>query len=139
MNTSICDACGKECPATQQNDIPDGGWTLPIDTFGGYGLFDDDMDVAFGKKESRVLNMCHDCVVKFLTAFPLIGDVVGRGCHPNNVHLSDFKATNRDDGTLDKSCCKWAWTWKKVDGEYVVYDSTADGGWELAVQPKTSE
>lgn len=131
MNTAFCDTCGAQCPASQQSSIPDGGWTLPIDRFGGYGLFDDNIDVAFGKTDSRWLNMCHDCVVKFLTMFPMVGEVVGMGCHPNNIHLDDWVRTDEKDGTLDKPCCQWAWCWKELgDGNYETYYGTANGEWK---------
>lgn len=133
MNTTTCQTCGAECPATQQETMPNGGWTLPIDLFGGYGLFDDNMEVAFGQKPSRWLTMCHDCVVKFLTMFPLVGEAIGGGNHPNNIHKGDFVQTDPKDGTKDDSCCLWAWCWKELEnGEYETYYGTNDGGWVFA-------
>ena len=126
-----CDTCGLEQRNTQQSVSPDGGWSLPIDHFGYYGGFDDCVDVLIGGEQTRFLSMCHDCVVKLMTTFPLLGNKFQSGCHPNFIH-TDFR-DDGDDGTLHPSCCRWAWTWKKVgNGKPETYLGDGNGGWVLS-------
>lgn len=120
-----CDTCGVEQPNTQQTHFPDGGWGLPIDTLGYYGGFDDNVGVLIGSEETRIVKMCHDCVVKLLTTFPLLAEKLHGGCHPNFIHHADFDGN--DDCTLDPSCCRWAWGWKGDE----TYIGDGNGGWVL--------
>jgi hypothetical protein len=105
------------------------GWFLPFKHFGYYDGFDDDIPVLIGGEEYEHWWLCHDCVVKFLTAFPLLGEKVGRGCHPTD-HEGDI-------GTDSKPCCKWSWTMNTnydADGEVIGHETflaTDDGKWEL--------
>lgn len=126
-----CDTCGLEQRTTQQDKLPDGGWSLPIDHFGYYGGFDDNVDVLLGGEESSFVSMCHDCVVKMLNTFPLLSEKMKGGRHPNFIH-TDFR-DDTDDGTLHPSCCRWAWTWNKVaPRKYETYFGDGNGGWVLA-------
>jgi hypothetical protein len=130
---SICDGCGQTQRLTQQTHptLPDGGWILPYENFGYYGGFSDDIQVAFGQRQSKSWSLCHDCVVKFFETFPALANDFGGSHHPNFIH-TDFR-DNGDDGTLHKSCCRFAWTWKKItlNGEkvYEVYRGDGSGGW----------
>lgn len=128
---SLCDACGQKQRLTQQSHptLPDGGWILPYEEFGYYGGFSDDLQVAFGERESRSWSLCHDCVVKFFETFPLLAEQVAGGHHPNFIH-TDYRSD--EDGTLDPSCCRFAWTWKKVGNGVVTYYGDGNGGWVLA-------
>lgn len=129
--TVTCNECGKEQPATQQDNLPDGGWALPYETFGYYGGFDDNIEVLLGSERPTDFLLCHDCVVKLLTALPNLGARLAGGHHPNFIH-TDF-ADDGDDGTLHQSCCRWAWTWKEVgDRKVDTYYGDGNGGWVFA-------
>jgi hypothetical protein len=134
MTTISCDACGQEYKQRcwgdpERNELPYDGWVLPYKHFGYYNGFDDVIDVLVGGKEYEHWWICHDCVVKFLTAFPLLGEKVGRGCHPIE-HKGDI-------GTDEKPCCKWAWTSntkRDADGKIIGHETffaTDAGTWEL--------
>jgi hypothetical protein len=126
-----CDTCGLEQRNTQQKSLPDGGWSLDIDNFGYYGGFDDNIEVSLSGKPTRYVSMCHDCVVKLLTTFPLLGQKLEGGHHPNFMH-TDFRDEG-DNGTLHPSCCRWAWCWNKIgERKYETYFGDGNGGWILA-------
>lgn len=128
-----CDECGEEQPATQQDNYPDGGWSLPYETFGYYGGFDDNIGVLLGEDKPNDFILCHDCVVKLLTALPVLGAKLVGGHHPNWVHDDGFDGSG-DDGTVHPSCCRWAWTWKRVGAsryEVDTYYGDGNGGWVL--------
>ena len=92
-------------------NAPDNGWHLPVKILGYYGGFTDDiLDINQDLWESA-LAICHDCVVKMLSALPN-KNIVDKGGHPC---------------TDEKPCCDWAW--KTVD--HVVYYSV-NGKWEPA-------
>lgn len=133
MVSITCDECGKEQPTTQQTHYPDGGWALPYETFGYYGGFDDNIEVALGSERPTDFVLCHDCVVKLLTALPGLGEKLAGGHHPNFIH-TDFQKDG-DDGTIHPSCCRWAWTWKRVGQKYhevETYYGDGNGGWVFA-------
>ena len=126
--------CGKSYPLRNDNELPNGGWTMPISIFGGYAGFDDDVRVLVHGDSPKYYFVCHDCVVKFLELFPKFGEILGGGCHPNNVHIPKSEDDSlRADGTEVPSCCRWAWTWKKTaTGEFINYHGDGNGGWVLA-------
>jgi hypothetical protein len=130
---SVCDACGVEQRVTQQSssNLFDGGWILPYEDFGYYGAFSDEIDVAYGKRSAKSWSLCHDCVVKFFETFPALAKSFGGGHHPNFIH-TDF-CDEGDDGTVRESCCRFAWTWQRVNvgGEKVHISHYGDGkgGW----------
>lgn len=131
MVSITCNECGQEQPTTQQDHYPDGGWALPYESFGYYGGFDDNIEVILGSERPTDFILCHDCVVKLLTALPGLGAKLAGGHHPNFTH-TDFHADG-DDGTLHPSCCRWAWTWKKVgDRKMDTYFGDGNGGWVFA-------
>ena len=101
------------------------GWFLPYKHFGYYNGFDDDIGVLIGGDNYEHWWLCHDCVVKFLTTFPLLAEKMGdRGCHPNTTGT----------GTEVASCCRWAWTWVTEGTESIVYLGDGNGGWRKAHQ-----
>ncbi len=108
--------------------MPYDGWTMPYRHFGYYNGFDDDISVLIGGEDYDWWWLCHDCIVKFLTMFPLLGEKVGRGCHPSD--------RDGENGTDTKPCCQWAWTTNpKYDenGEVVKHElfyATPEGTWE---------
>ena len=118
---ATCSACAQQVICTQQDSYPDNGWVLPFDTFGYYGGFDDNLNVLSGLVRSREWIMCHDCVAKFLTTFPLLAQTIGHNCHPD---------TDRDSPI---PCCTHAWQSTDLFGQnvYGVHSRTAwpDGKW----------
>lgn len=131
---SLCDACGRKQRLTQQTSpaLPDGGWVLMFEHFGYYGGFSDDIEVTLGGKDSESWTLCHDCVVKFFDAFPLLAERFAGGHHPNFIHTDH---DGGDIGTDHPSCCRFAWTWNAydVDGKrtYDTYYGDGNGGWVL--------
>ena len=117
-NYTTCTTCLERVPCTQQQTYPDNGWTLPIDVFGYYGGFDDNVSVLRGDVQSRLVVMCHGCVVKLLTLFPRLAEIVGANCHP----CSD-----------ETRCCAHAWQGTDIFGKNIhgVHTRTAwpDGAW----------
>jgi hypothetical protein len=74
--------------------MPDNGWVMPYEHFGYYNGFSDSIPVLVSGERSKDWIFCHDCVVKFFNAFPLLAAEFGRGHHPC------------DD---DVPCCQFAW------------------------------
>lgn len=139
MTMVTCDCCGKEEVATQQNASLDNGWSLPVDLFGYYGGFSDNMGVLVGEEETSWMNMCHDCVVKFLDTFPMLASKLTNTGHPN--HNKPFHVC-LDDEREFPSCCKWAWTavmtgpgWQEFD----LYYGDGNGGWVLVPREDSDE
>lgn len=122
--TCICDTCGKETPVVTGGSAPETGWELPVDQFGYYGGFSDNMDVLLGQEENAWLKMCHDCVLKFLDTFPLLAEKITCLGH-------SMKHDNWDDKLATKSCCKYAWTFTRTDEGDMIYYGDGQGGWEL--------
>ena len=89
-----CSACHSTYPCTQQDVYPDWGFVLPYQTFGYYGGFSDEMNVLLGHQRSQEWILCHDCVVKFFDAFPLLAEQFGQNHHPCRS---------------DVPCCQFAW------------------------------
>ena len=119
-NTAICSACGNKYPCTQQKSYPDDGWSLPFDTFGYYGGFDDNVPVLTGSVRPRQWIFCHDCVVKFLETFPRLAETIGKNCHP----------APRDALV---PCCRHAWQATEIFGKDVkgahIRTAWPDGVW----------
>lgn len=115
---ATCTTCLERVPCTQQQTYPDNGWVLPIDVFGYYGGFDDDLSVLSGNRQSRLVIMCHDCVVKFLNLFPRVAEIVGANCHSCHDEIP---------------CCAHAWQATEIFGKkvYGVHSRTSwpDGVW----------
>lgn len=134
MKTIACSACEQEYKQHKWGtepplyELPHNGWTLPHKHFGYYGGFDDDIHVLVGGDAYEHWWLCHDCIVKLLTTFPLLGEKVGRGCHPLD--------RDGDNGTDETPCCQWAWTMntkRDEDGKIIGHDvfyATAEGTWE---------
>lgn len=109
-----CHGCGSMVPHHSQKNYPDNGWGFDINHFGYYGGFTDE----FGQPP-QVVRLCHDCVHKFLQTFPLLGILVGRGCH------SQF-------GPDEKPCCEYAWKSESIGSSSLTYLASSDGeSWEL--------
>jgi len=98
-----CHGCELEHPATQQDKFPDNGWVLPYSEFGYYGGFSDDIGVLLGNRPTQSWILCHDCVVKMLTALPLLGQFFHAGQHPCSG---------------DVPCCNWAWNDDQIQTRY---------------------
>ena len=115
---ATCSACAQQVICTQQQSYPDDGWVLAFDTFGYYGGFCDNLDVLLSRVRSREWIMCHDCVAKFLTTFPLLAQTIGQNCHPNSDVVP---------------CCTHAWQSTELFGRNIhgVHSRTAwpDGVW----------
>ena len=99
MNTVVCSGCGETVEAeTVNTGYPDKGWVLPFETFGYYGGFSDDLDTFGSDSEPVLWLLCHDCIVRFLSAFPLLAKTKSKGGHPCEAVTP---------------CCDFAW---KPDG-----------------------
>ena len=135
MRTITCDCCGNDDVSTQQEHVPDDGWHLPVDLFGYYGGFSDNIKVLMGQSPSSWMVMCHDCVVKFLTAFPLLAEKLTDMGHPNH---NKPHGVYLDDDREYPSCCKWAWTSVKTGPgwqDYDLYYGDGQGGWVYVPRP----
>jgi hypothetical protein len=129
MKSVICDACEKSYRVPDDQLIPE-GWIVPYSSFGYYEGFTDYLD------DGSWL-MCHDCIVKFLYTFPLLGMKVGRGQH---LSITD-----------DKPCCEFAWrptelfgVYETINGELVrpggaQIQIAVDGEWIDVPEPKTEQ
>lgn len=139
MTTITCDCCGKDEVATCQEHVPNDGWHLPVDTFGYYGGFSDNLRVLMGQEESNWLVMCHDCVVKFLTTFPMLAEKLTDMGHPNRNKPFGLLL---DDEREFPSCCKWAWTAVKTGPgwqEFDLYYGDGNGGWVFVPRKESDE
>lgn len=125
-----CDGCGqthyKGTIGTQGGEWttpPENGWYLPYKHFGYYNGFD---DRAFEENTDELWWLCHDCVVKFLEAFPMLADKLGIGGHYNLNHTGD-----EEDGTVHEPCCRWAWTSRPCEGKaFEAFIVGSDGKWK---------
>ena len=105
----ICHGCGNMAPHHSQEDSPDNGWSFDINTFGYYGGFTDNYDF-----ETETVRLCHDCVLKFLDTFPLLGIFIGVGGHSTR-------------GPNEKPCCKYAWKLESIEDSSIAYIASEDG------------
>jgi len=105
----ICHGCGSLAPHDSQKNLPDNGWTFDLNSFGYYGGFTDPI-----AEEPERIRFCHDCVLKFLETFPLLGMFVGSGCHSMT-------------GPNEKPCCKYAWKLESIQDAHVTCVATDDG------------
>ncbi len=110
-----CSGCGNMAPHHSQVNYPDNGWSIPIDHLGYYGGFTDTNKAD----DSYTINLCHDCVLKFLETFPMIGLLIGKGGHSQI-------------GPDEKPCCPWAWKLDKIENAYITYLASEDGQQWLA-------
>ena len=89
-----CVGCGELASCTQQESLPDYGWSLHYEDFGYYAGFTDNIDAIMEQRESARVVLCHDCVVKVLEVLPGLAAKIRPGQHPF-------------DG--DVPCCRWGW------------------------------
>lgn len=142
MRMITCDCCGKDDASTQQEDVPDDGWHLPVDLFGYYGGFSDNIGVLMGLEPSNWLVMCHDCVVKFLATFPMLAEKLTEMGHLNRRRDGIIHGVDPDDGREYPSCCEWAWTTVKTGPgwqDYDIYYGDGQGGWVYQRSLNTEE
>lgn len=85
--TNSCDACHAHIEHDQ----------LTLDISGGYDHFTDSWS------ERKTLTLCHDCVLRMIELFPVMGEKLGKGCHPCNSMTP---------------CCAFAW--RSIDDVCVV-------------------
>lgn len=115
----VCHGCGMMAPHHEQKNYPDNGWSFPIDNFGYYGGFTDVISGLDSNEKFNILKFCHDCVLKFLETFPLLGMFITKGSH------SQY-------GPNEKPCCKYAWKSESINDISVTYLSSEDGeSWEM--------
>lgn len=105
----VCHGCGSMAPHHSQKDAPDNGWTFNLNNFGYYAGFTD----PFGDPP-QIIRLCHDCVLKFLNTFPMLGVLVGGGCHSQN-------------GPNEKPCCRYAWKAESIGDSTITWIATEDG------------
>jgi len=110
-----CSGCGNMAPHHSQKNYPDNGWSIPIDYLGYYGGFTD----TNSEDDSYTINLCHDCVIKLLETFPMIGLLIGKGGHTQN-------------GPDEKPCCPWAWKTERIAETSITYLASEDGQQWLA-------
>lgn len=128
INTVVCDNCGKNVPATQQDTAPDFGWAFDPRTLGYYGGFDDH---CFSENDPLEVVMCHDCVASLIEAFPAFAKHAHRGGHPA-VSWSSSSGTCTDV----KPCCKYCWGWESYTNEegkkvYITYTVNDSYEWQF--------
>jgi hypothetical protein len=99
-----CDGCDKDAPCWSQEELPENGLSLRLQTMDYYGGFSD-----FFEEEPSAFVLCHDCSLVLLTSLPLIAKKLPRGLHPCS---------------LDTPCCDFAW---RFDDGHVFYGS--NGVW----------
>jgi len=87
---------------------------MEYETFGYYSGFSDDIEPMLDNRISKKWFMCHDCVVKFLETFPMLGETVHKGGH-----------SIRCDKDNSKPCCNWAW---RISDAGIVQEAK-DGEW----------
>lgn len=105
----ICHGCGSMAPHHSQISLPDNGWTFDLNLFGYYGGFTDPIG-----EESERIRFCHDCVLKFLETFPLLGMFIASGSHSMS-------------GPNEKPCCKYAWKLDSIENNHITWIATEDG------------
>ncbi len=105
----VCHGCGSMAPHHAQKNLSDNGWTFDLNNFGYYGGFTDSPE-----HESERVRLCHDCVLKFVETFPLLGMFIGSGCHSMY-------------GPNEKPCCKYAWKLDSIENNHITWIATEDG------------
>lgn len=117
----MCHGCGAMAPHHSQENAPDNGWDLPYESFGYYAGFTDSERPTDDK-----WRLCHDCVIKFLDTFPLLGMLIPKGQHTML-------------GPSDIPCCRWAWRGTDLFGKYEngepvpgvhIQLANEEGGWD---------
>jgi hypothetical protein len=109
-----CNGCGIMAPHHTQEQMPENGWVIPFEHLGYYAGFTDEIEVLLGERESNLWTLCHDCVIKLLETFPLLGILIEKGAH------SMF-------GPNDIPCCKYAWKAEWI-GETCITSYASDDG-----------
>jgi hypothetical protein len=111
----VCHGCASMVPHHTQENAPDNGWTFDINNFGYYAGFTDPIG-----DDSQHVRLCHDCVLKLLETFPLLGLLVQPGSHSQN-------------GPNEKPCCKYAWKTESIADSSITYMASDDANsWEIA-------
>lgn len=110
-----CSGCGNMAPHHSQTNYPDNGWSIPINQLGYYGGFTD----PNSEDPPYTINLCHDCVIKLLETFPMIGLLIGKGGHSQI-------------GPDEKPCCPWAWKFESIGHSTITYLASEDGQQWLA-------
>lgn len=117
----VCHGCGSMAPHHSQQVLFDNGWTFNLNNFGYYGGFTDyhgDFTNPIGEELERI-RFCHDCVLKFLETFPLLGMFISSGSHSMS-------------GPDEKPCCKYAWKSESINNSSITYLATDDSeSWEI--------
>lgn len=112
----MCHGCGSMAPHHIQKSVSDNGWAFDINSFGAYGGFTDPIG-----EQPEWVRLCHDCVLKFLNTFPLIGLFIKAGNH------SQF-------GPNEKPCCKYAWKTESIGDSSITYLASEDAeSWEITL------
>lgn len=111
-----CSGCGNMAPHHSQKKYPDNGWSIPVNDLGYYGGFTDSINEP---ESSYTINLCHECVIKFLETFPMIGLLIGKGGH------NQF-------GPNETPCCAWSWKSESIGSSSITYLASEDGQQWLA-------
>lgn len=112
IDTVVCSSCERTVSSAGINPYPNNGWIIRFDDFGYYGGFTDNIDSLLDNRISRRWILCHDCVVKFLTAFPNLARTIDAGGHGRD--------TDTDTTT---PCCEWEWRISDTGETQIVGDN----------------
>lgn len=123
---TTCSNCDTTAPNDGASRHPDWGLSFQARLFGHYSGFYD----YYGEGSDEWFFLCHDCsVLMYETMAGLARKIMPMtGGHPN----LGWSYHEEKDGTKLPPCCKWCWTWVKIDGLPITYIVGENGEWVRA-------
>lgn len=107
-----CSNCDDSIPCFSNKDLPENGLSIDLNSVGHYGGFTDILT------ETIPFFLCHDCVVRMLSALPVLSKKLGNGHH---------------SCALDKPCCDFAFRFDDTNGVQVPKNGewVVQGAWNV--------